>query len=286
MSRELFVPRWVVPLGRAFYAAGLIGIGIQHFIFRQFIPVMLPLWPAGLPGRAVFACLLGALMVLAGVAILFDIKGRTVAAWTGVGILLLLVFDTVPSVLMQAPQSIGTWTNAFKALAMAGSAWVMAGSFAEEGGVPEWLDRVMPVGRFFLPIMVVVFGYDHFLYEKGVVTLVPGWAGSAVFWTYFAGVALMASGLAILVGVLPRLAALMLGIMIFLWVPMLHIPRAVADFWGSLGNETTSVFEATAFAGVALVMAALPSASRFSVARRRRKAEIDEIDLVKGVSVR
>jgi len=40
--------------------------------------------------------------------------------------------------------------------------------------------------------------------------------------------------------------------MIFLWVLMLHIPRALADLHNA--NETTAVFEALAFAGVSFLI--------------------------------
>ena len=79
-----------------------------------------------------------------------------------------------------------------------------------------------------------------------------------MFWTYFAGIALIAAGLGIITGILRWLAALMLGIMIFLWVWMLHIPRAMADPRGNLGNEWTSVFEALAFSGIAFLLAMAP----------------------------
>ncbi len=43
--------------------------------------------------------------------------------------------------------------------------------------------------------------------------------------------------------------------MIFLWVILPHIPRAMADFHNA--NETTAVFEALAFSGIAFMLAAL-----------------------------
>lgn len=55
-----------------------------------------------------------------------------------------------------------------------------------------------------------------------------------------------------------RLAALLLGVMIFLWLLMLHIPRAIADPSGGKGNEWTSVFKALALSGIAFLLGALP----------------------------
>jgi hypothetical protein len=54
-----------------------------------------------------------------------------------------------------------------------------------------------------------------------------------------------------------RLASLLVGVMIFLWVLMLHIPRAIADPYTNVGNEWASVFEALAFSGIAFMLAAM-----------------------------
>jgi uncharacterized membrane protein YphA (DoxX/SURF4 family) len=114
---------------------------------------------------------------------------------------------------------------------------------------------------------VAVFGYTHFLYPEFVATLVPAWIPGHLFWTYFAGVALIAAGVGMIVGVKARLAALMLGLMIFSWFIVLHIPRAIADPRSGLGNEVSSVFEALAFSGIAFMLASLPGSNRFAISR-------------------
>jgi len=45
--------------------------------------------------------------------------------------------------------------------------------------------------------------------------------------------------------------------MLFLWVIVLHIPRAIANPYVGNGNELTSVFEALAFSGIALGIAVM-----------------------------
>jgi uncharacterized membrane protein YphA (DoxX/SURF4 family) len=123
----------------------------------------------------------------------------------------------------------------------------------------------MPIGRYFLPITAIVFGIDHFVYPIIVSKLVPSWIPGSLFWTYFAGIALIAAGVGMILRVQARLASLLLGIMIFLWLILLHIPRAFAEPPSVKGNEWTSVFEALAFSGIAFMLAALPVSSRFSI---------------------
>jgi uncharacterized membrane protein YphA (DoxX/SURF4 family) len=260
------MPHWLVPIGRIFYAIGLIGIGIQHFIFADFIPVMAPFWPAWIPGRPFWAYAAGSALIAAGAGIIFDIHARTVAALSGAVILVLVMLEHVPGQLAANPRNLGAWTNTFKALTMCGGAWVVAGSLKERtSNITRYLEILMPIGRFFLPITVIVFGIDHFLYTGFVASLVPSWIPGAMFWTYFAGVALIAAGIGMILRIQARLASLLLGIMIFLWFIFLHIPRAIADPHSAKGNEWTSVFEALAFSGIAFILAALPASNPLSI---------------------
>ena len=249
------MPPKLIPIGRAFYALGLIGIGIQHFIFSDFIDVILPAWPHAIPGRTA-AYALGALIIAAGTTILVDFHARATAIATGVALLFLVIVDDIPAQLAANPTMLAVWSNTFKALTLAGGAWAIAESIPKPAGA---LERILPIGRYFFPITMVTFGIEHFLYPQFVATLVPKWIPGSFFWTYFAGIALIAGGAAMIVKILPRVAALLLGIMIFLWLLMLHIPRALADPHSGKGNEWTSVCEALAFSGIAFILAALPA---------------------------
>jgi hypothetical protein len=61
------------------------------------------------------------------------------------------------------------------------------------------------------------------------------------------------------------LISILLGIMLFLWVLMLHLPGAINDPYVDKGNLITSTFEALAFAGIAFVISA-----RFPTAEKLR----------------
>ena len=250
--------KWLLQIGRIFYAVGLIGIGLMHFFFRNFPLVIIPNFPAG-PLRLVCAFVVGTALTAAGIAMLFNLKGRKVAAWTGVALIVPVLIAHIPSQLSGASASmLGAWTNTIKELALAGGAWIVALSLSQERSeLPGWLEKALPLGRYFFAFLLVVFGIDHFLYAKFVAMLVPSWAGPQMFWTYFAGIALISGGLGITVRRVAPLASLLVGVMIFLWVLMLHIPRAIADPYTLVGNEWASVFEATAFSGVAFMLAVM-----------------------------
>ncbi|HEY9167131.1 MAG TPA: hypothetical protein VIS48_13325 [Candidatus Kryptonia bacterium] len=194
--------------------------------------------------------------------IVFGRWRRPAAALSGLVFLAFVLFLHIPHDVIIHATRMGSWTAAFKEFAFFGGALVVAGSLprqAIDGGVkPSVLSKLedffMPLSKYPLAIMVAVFGLDHFIYTDLVRSLVPRWIPGDLFWTYFAGIALIASGVGIIINVKARLAATLLGVMLFIWVIILHIPRAIADPSGTLGNEWTSVCEAFAFSGIAFIM--------------------------------
>ncbi len=249
-----------IAIGRIFFAVGLIGIGCQHFFFRQFIPVVVPMWPAWIPGRPFWVYLAGAILIAAGASILSGFKARTACLLLAVLFLASVVLLHIPANVMAHITSLIGWSDTIETLNFAGSALVVAGTFAEISGrrsstaLIRLLAKLIPLGFYTLVFEVIVFGFDHFLYVRYVKALVPAWIPGHVFWTYFAGAALIASGLGMIFRVKARLAATLLGAMLFTWVLVLHIPRAIANPYGGIGDEWTSVFEALAFSGIAFIL--------------------------------
>jgi uncharacterized membrane protein len=123
-------------------------------------------------------------------------------------------------------------------------------------GLPR---RWTHVARVCLGAFLISSGVQHFLFVPFVATLVPVWIPGPRFWTYFAGVALIAGGAGLILPWTARLAGSLSGLMIFLWFVMLHIPRALAAAdAASRRNEWTAVFEALAMSGIAFVLAGAP----------------------------
>ncbi len=259
---ETWSPHRIISVGRIFFGVGLLGIGLQFFIYHNFIPVMVPWLPNRIPWHAFWIYAFGTLLVIVGLSIITGIKTRPISAISGLLFLASFVFLHIPHNFIAGTISIGAWTQPLKEFAFAGSAFVIAGLFASDGPNPgskptllsKLEDFAIPVSKYPLAIMVIVFGADHFIYTTFVASLVPAWIPGHVFWTYFAGLALIAAGVGIIINVKARLAATMLGAMLLTWVIILHIPRAIADPYGRIGNEVTSVFEALAFSGIAFIL--------------------------------
>ncbi len=246
-------------LWRLFFIVSLIAIAVQQLVCADFRPVILPpAYPAWLPGRLIWVWVCSAALIAACAAIIFGFRARSISLLVGFVLLLFVLLFHIPFQLSHDEQYLGSWTDAFKLLTLSGGAFVVAGSLTQKSNasykfrLPE---KLIPFGKFFLAITMIIFGIMHFVYTGFVATLVPGWIPGPVFWTRFAGVALILSGIAITLYIQRRTAALLLGIMIFLWLILLHIPRAIADPHSGNGNEWTSVFEALAFSGIAFLLA-------------------------------
>ncbi len=247
-------------LGRFFFAAAVIAFGVQHFVYLDFVTRVVPRLPVWIPGHRFLACVFGTFLVATGVAILFGKAARLAALLLGAVILVSFAMLHLPLVIAN-PYTGGLWTSAGKALALAGGSFLVADSLHEELNTPaHWLAsvvkafaRFIPFGRSFLGAFLILCGIQHFIYVEFVATLVPSWIPGHLFWTYFTGAALIAGGVGIIIPMTARLAASLTGIMIFLWVVLLHIPRAVADLHNA--NETTAVFEALAISGAAILVA-------------------------------
>jgi uncharacterized membrane protein YphA (DoxX/SURF4 family) len=254
----------LIKAGRIFYGVMITCLGAQQLFYADFRPVIFPPWSAAMPGLAFFAYLASAVLILAGLAIIFGKMAKEVSLYLGGLFLLLLFLAQVPFELIADPYSnhLGVWSNALKELVLAGGAFAVTGSFPvdEVAGdkkllLIKLLEKLIPFGGVFLSVTMILFGIDHFLYADFVSKLVPMWIPGQLFWTYFAGVALIGSGIGIILKIKLKLVATLLGVMIFLWLIMLHIPRAIADPYGDKGNEVTSVFEALGFSGIAFVIA-------------------------------
>jgi len=254
----------LVKVGRWFFAICLLGLAGQQFYYSDFRPLFVPPWPGHFPGEIVLVYLFNIALIGGAFAIIQERRGRSVMLLLGGIFLALLLFCHIPYELISDPYSrhIGVWTNAFKDLAFAGGAFAVAGSFPDnplairrKSAMVRVLELLIPLGSFFFSIMIIIFGIDHFLYIEYSAAIVPGWIPGHVFWAYFVGVALICAGVGIMFRVRLKAAAILLGTIIFIWVILLHIPRAAVASVSDKGNELTSVFEALGFSGMAFVMA-------------------------------
>jgi uncharacterized membrane protein YphA (DoxX/SURF4 family) len=254
----------LIKAARISYGVMIIGLAVQQIFYVDFRNVILPPSFSSIPAHAFFVYFLSAILIAAGIAIVFNIQARIISLLLGGLFFLLIIFGQIPYEIFVDPYAnhFGTWTQALKELVFCGGAFVVAGSFLakkendkKENVFVGLLEKFIPFGGIFMCITMISFGIDHFLYTDGVAGLVPNWIPWHIFWTYFAAVALIGSGITIILKIQLTLSAILLALMLFLWVIVLHIPRAIADPYSLQGNEVSSVFEAFGFSGIAYLIA-------------------------------
>jgi uncharacterized membrane protein len=247
----------LVAIGRVLFAAGLIAIGVEHFIFRDFVLGRAPAWLPSLPGQMVWATVSGILIVAAGIAIVTGKRTRVAMVLVALLVFVWAFLRHIPVVAADALLG-GAWTRAGKALTFVGACLAIAATSPPEAGRPGPLlrlvnrsDEFVTVGRICLGLFLLLTGIQHFMFTEFVASLIPAWfPGDPVFWTRFAGVCLISGGVGLLIPRTARLAALLGGVMVFSWVWLVHVPR----FQMSVSDKI-AVFEALAFSGIAFVIA-------------------------------
>ena len=91
------------------------------------------------------------------------------------------------------------------------------------------LDKVVALSNLCFALPLAVFGALHLSAAQGLMTMVPAYMPWRLFWAYFVGVALIAASLSIATRIQVRWSGLLFGIMMVLFVAMLHVPRALAS---------------------------------------------------------
>jgi uncharacterized membrane protein YphA (DoxX/SURF4 family) len=213
--------------GRIVFATAITGFGVLCLAYVDFVHALQPV-PASLPGYGFLAVLTGLLLLVAGLAVMADVRTDAV----GLALVALLtswiVLLHIPSAftdpaLLRSPW----WVRTFETSALAGAALILAG-LASDPARGSWVRT----GRVAFGVSLPVFGMLHFIYADNVASLVPPWYPWPLFWAYLTGAGHFAAGVAIAAGVLPRLAATLAGVMYGSWALTLHIPRVWCRAFG------------------------------------------------------
>ena len=242
---QLLSHRNLANTGRIFYGIAIAAMGLLTMYFRRMPYMMIPPKHQWFSNHPVWVYLSGALLLLAGIYIVVGRKLKRVTLLLGTVLLLIFIFWFIPYELTVSPnfKHFGDWENAAKELTLAAGALVIAGL--------GWFRY----GVLLYALTIISYSFDHFLYAKEAAGYVPSWVPYHIFWIYFAGAALFCSGIAILLDIKRRLAAALLGTMIFIWVIILHIPYALSAPLSRNEGEVTSLFLALAYCGIAFVIA-------------------------------
>ena len=113
-------------------------------------------------------------------------------------------------------------------MSAAGLALLVIGLAAAKNDIVQarGIDKVVALTHMCFAIPLAAFGAEHL--SGGIpLKMVPSYMPWRLFWLYFVGVALIAASLSIATKIQVRWSGLLVGIMMFLFVAMLHLPGAI-----------------------------------------------------------
>ena len=153
----------------------------------------------------------------------------------------------IPALLLEFSRTAVSMSAAGLALLLIGLL-VSKNVFAHARGI----DRIVAITHVCFALPLAVFGAEHLSAGTFMVSMVPRYIPWHLFWVYFVGFALIAASLSIATRIQVRWSGLLFGIMMFLFVAMLHFPGAL-----STGGRIpwTIVFRELSFGGGGWVLA-------------------------------
>jgi uncharacterized membrane protein len=141
-------------------------------------------------------------------------------------------------------------------MSAAGLALLVIGLLAAKNDIVQarGLDKIVALTNLCFAMPLAVFGAEHLSAAKSLMNAVPPYMPWRLFWAYFVGCALISASLSIATKIQVRWSCLLFGIMMFLFVAMLHFPRALSS-----GDRIswTIVFREMSFGGGGWVLAGI-----------------------------
>jgi uncharacterized membrane protein len=220
-----------------FVATSLIGWAIIQFMMGEAVAGRPPAWPEGVPGKTIWAYLSGVVLIVAAMSIITNKKERQIVTTAAVLILVWAAARNLVELLTTLDHG-SRLTMTGKAITF-GSALLMIGLNRRDA----YLAACVCIGLFF-----IASGIQHFIFIDFVKTLVPRWIPGDAFWSYVAGIGLVAAGVALLTGIKRKLAALIASWTVFVWFLVLHVPRGFGETQNF--NEWIAIFEALAVSAI------------------------------------
>jgi uncharacterized membrane protein len=141
------------------------------------------------------------------------------------------------------------------AMCSAGIALFLIGAWAAKNDVANarGLEKIVALTNLCFAIPLAVFGALHLFGLQFILPIVPRYMPWPMFWVYFIGCALIAASLSIATRMAVRWSGLLFGIMMFLFVVMIHFPGALASHYNRI--IWTVVFREMSFGGAAWILA-------------------------------
>lgn len=208
----------ILGVGHITFAVAIVGLGLLSLITGHFASVWQPV-PAHIPGRELLAYVNGTIMLLLGMS-LFLKRTAGHAAIFLTGYFLIWFFLLRGPIVASAPLVAGNWSGFGETgtLIVGGLILIAACSTHSVRSLPHILKEAagIKIARIMFAFSAFLMSLDNLAYPKANADFPPFWLPHWYGWGYLVGGAYVATGLAILVRVCPKIATHAVAVMMTL----------------------------------------------------------------------
>lgn len=238
------------------YGLGIIALAVICLIWGDFHggqPV-----PKTFPARTTLAYVVASFMLVSGIAL----EWRRTTMWAAAalaayfGIIVVLVMNV--RLVLRNLEIYGAYDSMAEQVAITVGAIIIWASLADLDAAKS--TRIIRMAQIAFGICAIFFGGAHFVYMNLTAPLIPKWLPpTQLFWGYATGVFHIAGGLAIIMNIRARLAAILLAVMYAIFTVIALPPGLLAksSFFG-----WTEIATSVILVGVAWVVADSLAAKR------------------------
>jgi uncharacterized membrane protein YphA (DoxX/SURF4 family) len=233
-------------------------LGLTGLVWGDFAVVWQPLWFKHL-GESAWGYAVAMIPLLAGIAMQWQRFALRAALVLLVPYSAAILFFDLPRGFKDAGVYVA-WYGLFENLALAAGAVIVCTFYAQLKQAAA--ERLRKIARVIFGICLIYYGLAHHFYLANTTSMVPAWLPpNPTFWAYATAAGHVAAGIAIILGIYARLAAMLLAAMFIVFAILVHAPRIImlSHTHMSWGENAVNI----ALIGAAWVVAAsIPAAGK------------------------
>ena len=210
-----------VRLGQVFLAIAAASLAVWSLVYRHFAWQSVPGW---LPWQG--AWIYGSAVILLAASVGLCIARTALASALVIGVYMAVVAALSVSQIFSLPDGIGAYPFC-EALTSLVGAWLLYVLLHRESGASGSAlgsKVAVRIAQVLFGLTCVFYGWSHFVYADYTASMVPTWLPGHLPIAYFTGAGHVAAGVAIIVRVLPGLAATLEATMMSLFGLLVWVP--------------------------------------------------------------